>query len=121
MDQETKHIISKIASYQLNILLSIKKGLKDNTLNPFMIMKYLRAPNKDSIPKTIEHLQDIYNKIVDQPDRIDLLDSYQVDVCIFTLYIKSSQWSLEYLKGVEGAKFELLELNYITEEETLDL
>lgn len=110
MDQETKHIISKIASYQLNILLSIKKGLKDNTLDIGTIKTYLRAPNKDSIPKTIEHLQDIYNQIVDQPDRIDLLDSYQVKVCTFTLSIKSTQWALEYHKGVEGAKFELGQL-----------
>ena len=111
MDKETKDIIKRIASIQIEALQNIRDNF--HNLNPSekeMLQTLLWLyPNVDDktleaeIYETLENRIQGYKDILEYPSLIKVVDEHQLYICSHILFQMEEEWLLDNSQGVYGA------------------
>lgn len=99
MDSETRKILAKIASIQVEAIEFIKK---DTNIDKELACTYLQV-NIEDFKEQTEHLLDLYKQMEEIPTIIRCLDEYQLLVCSHILHKMQEDWGLYNNQGVLGA------------------
>lgn len=99
MDKDTKEIISRIASIQVEAISSIDK---EEDVDPELAKLYLQI-DKEKWEEAVEKHLDIYKQMIKVPTLIRLLNEYQLLICSHILYKMEMDWIDGHLAGIYGA------------------
>lgn len=100
MDKETKEIIKRIASIQMDALSNIIENPEDNDHE--LLIKFLQV-KPDEIVSAAENVYNFYKEVEDMPELIKMANEYQVLVCHHILFRMEDEWIIENSQGVFGA------------------
>lgn len=122
MDKETKNIIQKIASIQVEALQNILDNL--HNLNPSeedmlidllglyhepAVLELYQDPTvsdyslKQEIIETLENRIQGYKSIIEYPNLIKSIDERQLYICSHILFQMEDEWIIDNSQGVYGA------------------
>lgn len=100
MDKETKEIIKRIASIQMDALSNIIEYPEDN--DHTLLVKFLQVKSEEVV-QAAEQVYNFYEEVVETPELIKMANEYQVLVCHHILFQMEDEWILENSQGVYGA------------------
>ena len=100
MDKETKEIIQRIASIQMDALANIVECPEDNDNS--LLIKLLQV-NPEDIVSTAEQVFNFYKEVEETPELIKMANEYQILVCHHILFQMEDEWIIENSQGVFGA------------------
>lgn len=114
MDKETKDIIKLIAGIQIESLNSLKDDVNNgNNIAEDLIKKFFQIDNDEIIQALDEHIQ-LYVDIEQTPQLINMINEYQMLVCLHILFRMEDEWVHTNSQGVLGtwAIFQKLNLKF---------
>lgn len=100
MDKETKDIIKRIASIQLDALSNIIENPEDHDHDLLITLLQVKS---DEIISSAEQVYNFYKEVEDMPELIKMANEYQVLVCHHILFQMEDEWILDNSEGVLGA------------------
>lgn len=100
MDKETKEIIRRIASIQMDALSNIIENPEDNDNE--LLIKLLQV-KPDEVVSAAENVYNFYKEVEDMPELIKMANEYQVLVCHHILFQMEDEWIIDNSQGVFGA------------------
>ena len=100
MDKETKEIIRRIASIQMDALSNIIENPEDKDHE--LLIKFLQV-KPDEIVSAAENVYNFYKEVEDMPELIKMANEYQVLVCHHILFQMEDEWIIDNSQGVFGA------------------
>ena len=100
MDKETKEIIRRIASIQMDALSSIIENPEDKDHE--LLIKFLQV-KPEEVVSTAEQVYNFYKEVEDMPELIKIANEYQVLVCHHILFQMEDEWIIDNSHGVFGA------------------
>ena len=100
MDKETKEIIRRIASIQMDALSSIIEHPEDKDHE--LLIKFLQV-KPEEVVSTAEQVYNFYKEVEDMPELIKMANEYQVLVCHHILFQMEDEWIIDNSRGVFGA------------------
>lgn len=100
MDKETKEIIRRIASIQMDALANIIERPEENDHK--LLMKFLQV-KQEEIVSTAENVFQFYKEVSETPDLIKMANEYQVLICHHILFQMEDEWIIDNSQGVFGA------------------
>lgn len=106
MDKETKDIIQRIATIQVEALTNILNNF-DN-LNPsehdmLKDLLFIIPESKEEVIDTIKNRIQGYQEIARYPNLIKAIDEQQLYICSHILFQMEEEWLLDNSQGVYGA------------------
>lgn len=101
MDSYTVDIIRKIADIQIKALNKVKDNPNDTTSSKVMLEVIGVTPR--TLTKYTNKFIKLYEDIKKQPLYINLLNRYQLGLCIHILFYSEDYWLNENPQGVQGA------------------
>lgn len=100
MDKETKEIIKRIASIQMDALSNIIENPEDKDHE--LLIKFLQV-KPDEIVSAAESIYTFYKEVEDMPELIKMANEYQLLVCQHILFQMEDEWIIDNSWGVFGA------------------
>ena len=100
MDKETKEIIRRIASIQMDALANIIERPEENDHK--LLMNLLQV-KQEEIVSTAENVFQFYKEVSETPDLIKMANEYQVLICHHILFQMEDEWIIDNSQGVFGA------------------
>ena len=100
MDKETKEIIRRIASIQMDALANIIERPEEND---YELLTKLLQVKPDEIVQAAESVFQFYKEVSETPDLINMANEYQVLVCHHILFQMEDEWIIDNSQGVFGA------------------
>ena len=102
MDKETKEIIRRIASIQMDALANIIESPEENDHELLLLIKLLQV-KPEEIVQAAESVFQFYKEVSETPDLIKMANEYQVLVCHHILFQMEDEWIIDNSQGVFGA------------------
>jgi hypothetical protein len=100
MDKETKDIIKRIASIQMDALSNIIENPEDKDHDLLITLLQVKS---DEIVSSAEQVYNFYKEVENMPELIKMANEYQVLVCHHILFQMEDEWILDNSEGVFGA------------------
>lgn len=106
MDKETKDIIQRIATIQVEALTNILNNFDNLNPSEYDMLKDLLCIIPESREEVIETVQNRiqgYQDIIRYPNLIKAIDEQQLYICSHILFQMEEEWLLDNSQGVYGA------------------
>lgn len=100
MDKETKDIIKRIASIQMDALSNIIENPEDSDYDLLITLLHVKP---DEIVSAAENIYTFYKEVEDMPELIKMANEYQLLVCHHILFQMEDEWIIDNSQGVFGA------------------
>lgn len=106
MDKETKDIIQRIATIQVEALTNILNNFDNLNPSEYDMLKDLLCiipESREEIIETIQNRIKGYQDIIRYPNLIKAIDEQQLYICSHILFQMEEEWLLDNSQGVYGA------------------
>lgn len=106
MDKETKDIIQRIATIQVEALTNILNNFDNLNQSEYDMLKDLLCiipESREEILETIQNRIRGYQDIIRYPNLIKAIDEQQLYICSHILFQMEEEWLLDNSQGVYGA------------------
>lgn len=106
MDKETKDIIQRIATIQVEALTNILNNFDNLNPSEYDMLKDLLCiipESREEVMETIQNRIQGYQDIIRYPNLIKAIDEQQLYICSHILFQMEEEWLLDNSQGVYGA------------------
>lgn len=106
MDKETKYIIQRIATIQVEALTNILNNFDNLNPSEYDMLKDLLCiipESREEVLETIQNRIQGYQDIIRYPNLIKAIDEQQLYICSHILFQMEEEWLLDNSQGVYGA------------------
>lgn len=106
MDKETKDIIRRIATIQVEALTNILNNFDNLNPSEYDMLKDLLCiipESREEVLETIQNRIQGYQDIIRYPNLIKAIDEQQLYICSHILFQMEEEWLLDNSQGVYGA------------------
>ncbi len=106
MDKETKNIIQRIATIQVEALTNILNNFDNLNPSEYDMLKDLLCiipESREEVLETIQNRIQGYQDIIRYPNLIKAIDEQQLYICSHILFQMEEEWLLDNSQGVYGA------------------
>lgn len=106
MDKETKDIIQRIATIQVEALTNILNNFDNLNPSEYDMLKDLLCiipESREEVLETIQNRIQGYQDITRYPNLIKAIDEQQLYICSHILFQMEEEWLLDNSQGVYGA------------------
>jgi hypothetical protein len=106
MDKETKDIIQRIATIQVEALTNILNNFDNLNPSEYDMLKDLLCiipESREEVLETIQNRIQGYQDIIRYPNLIKAIDEQQLYICSHILFQMEEEWLLDNSQGVYGA------------------